>query len=72
MLSSSGQRIREPISEATSIHFEIRSDGEFHDYVIPVAEHEKWKGVITSLRLDPTDLAGSEIAVESIIGKKKN
>ena len=63
---------REPIGEATSMRFEIRSDGEFHDYVIPVAEHEKWKGVITSLRLDPTDLAGSEIAVESIVGRKED
>jgi hypothetical protein len=63
---------KEPISEATSMRFQIESDGEFHDYVIPVAEHGKWKGVITSLRLDPTDLAGSEIAVESIIGKREN
>jgi hypothetical protein len=61
---------REPIGEATSMRFQIESDGKFHDYVIPVAEHEKWKGVITSLRLDPTDLAGNEIAVESIVGKR--
>ena len=58
-----------PISEATSIRFEIRSDGNSHDYVIPVAQHTKWKGMITSLRLDPTDSAGSEIAVESITGQ---
>jgi hypothetical protein len=63
---------KEPISEATSMRFQIESDGEFHYYLIPVAEHGKWRGVITSLRLDPTDLAGSEIAVESIVGKRED
>jgi uncharacterized repeat protein (TIGR01451 family) len=58
----------EPISEATSIRFEIRSDGKFHDYVMSVGQHAKWKGIITGLRLDPTDSSGSEIGVKSIIG----
>lgn len=56
------------LGEATSISFEIISDGEFHDYIIQTGNHAKWKGNITSLRLDPTDSGGSEIAVESIIG----
>ena len=58
-----------PVGEATSASFQIDSDGRFHDYVIPVGQHAKWQGTITSLRLDPTDSARSEIAVESITGR---
>jgi len=58
-----------PINEENSIHFGIKSDGEFHDYIINVSQHKNWKGRITSLRLDPTDAIGSEIAIESIIGR---
>jgi hypothetical protein len=58
----------EPIGESTSMHFQIQSDDKFHEYVIPVSQHEKWKGVITSIRIDPTDSSGSKIAIESISG----
>jgi len=58
----------EPISESSSMQFKIQSDGELHEYIIPVSQHEKWKGTITSIRLDPTDSAGSMIAIESISG----
>jgi hypothetical protein len=58
----------EPVSESTSMSFQIQSDGELHEYIIPISQHKKWKGTITSIRLDPTDSAGSMIAIESILG----
>lgn len=61
----------EPISESTSVSFEIKSNGKFHDYLVPVAQNPKWTGIITRLRLDPTDSAGSEIAVESIVSQNE-
>ena len=59
----------EPISEANSISFPIISDGKIREYIIPVGKHNNWKGIITSIRLDPTNSSYSEIAIESIIGR---
>lgn len=59
----------ESLSESTSMRFSIISDGKFHDYIVPVGRNNKWKGIITSLRLDPTESADSQIAIESIIGR---
>jgi len=59
----------DPLSESTSMRFQIQSDGKFHDYIVPVGKHDKWKGVITTLRLDPTDSSDCEIAVENITGR---
>ncbi|MGB9597018.1 MAG: hypothetical protein ACPL7B_12120, partial [Candidatus Poribacteria bacterium] len=58
-----------PISEANSISFPIISDGKIHEYIIPVRKHSNWKGIITSIRLDPTNSSDSEIIIESITGR---
>jgi len=49
--------------------FFTRADGEFHDYVVNLTPHSKWKGIITSLRLDPANSTGIDIAVKSILGQ---
>lgn len=57
------------ISEATKMSFRIIPDGAFHEYTIPVAQHPLWRGVITQLRLDPTNVAGAEIEIQKITGQ---
>ena len=58
----------EPISEATSVPFRIISDGEFHDYFVPVEQNMRWEETVTYIRIDPTDSPDSEIAIEGIVG----
>lgn len=41
--------------------FQLKPDGEFHEYEVPVGNSDKWQGTITRLRLDPGD--GSALAV---------
>lgn len=53
-------------------NFEIVPDGEWHEYTIPVGEHEKWAGEeIVALRLDPSvgDAAGETVEIDHIIGE---
>lgn len=51
--------------EANSMSFPIRADGQFHDYLINMGIFPNWKGVINSLRFDPTNAQG-EIAIDYI------
>jgi hypothetical protein len=53
-------------SEATSIRFPVRVDGRWHDYLLPVSENPRWRGVITRLRLDPCARAGVKVQVALI------
>jgi len=53
-------------SEANSVHFPIRGDGQFHDVRVRLADNRRWRGVITGLRFDPGSVDGVEVAVESI------
>lgn len=53
-----------------SVTFDITADGEWHDYVLPVARHPEWKGTVTGIRLDPTcQEAGIEVSVDHITGR---
>ncbi len=47
------QTVTIPESEATSVRFEVRIDGQWHEYRLPVHENKRWRGAITRLRLDP-------------------
>jgi hypothetical protein len=47
--------------EAKSLRFPIQADGEFHTYVLDMSQVPGWRGVITQIRLDPTD---TQAAVE--------
>ncbi|MBI2302487.1 MAG: hypothetical protein HYU66_26575 [Armatimonadetes bacterium] len=55
------------------LNFAIQPDGEWHEYVIPVGEHAKWKGqTIIALRLDPTTgdaQPGSKVDIDFIRGE---
>lgn len=42
------------MDEPKSRRFEVIADGEFHEFVVPLADHPRWRGTITSIRLDPT------------------
>ncbi|MDO4575646.1 MAG: glycoside hydrolase family 99-like domain-containing protein [Planctomycetia bacterium] len=55
-----------PISEASSIRLPLIADGEFHDYVFPVATSPWWRGQLLSLRLDPCNEKGCRIEIESM------
>ena len=57
---------RLPASEASSVHFELITDGQWHDYQIPVAANRRWRGTITGLRLDPCNTAGVLVEISSI------
>lgn len=55
------------------LNFPVTPDGEWHEYVIPVGTHAKWKGQkIRAIRLDPTTggaLVGSRVDIDFIIGE---
>jgi hypothetical protein len=53
-------------NEAASVHFALNGDGQFHTYRIAVGENPYWRGVISSLRLDPGSLDGAMVAVKRI------
>jgi len=40
--------------ESKVLQFPITVDGEFHTYILDMSKVQKWSGVITQIRLDPT------------------
>lgn len=57
---------RMPESEASSTRFDVVADGQWHDYRVPVAVNQRWRGVITRLRLDPCNRAGVRIELDGL------
>lgn len=55
-----------PISEFTSQRFQLIADNEFHIYELDLSSNPAWHGTITSIRFDPTDAAGANIAIDYI------
>ena len=53
-------------SEATSARFEVQGDGRWHDYLVPVAQNRRWRGVITRLRLDPCNRPDIQVALDAV------
>lgn len=54
------------------MNFPIKPDGQWHEYEVPVSEHEKWRGQeIRAIRLDPT-VGGAEpgatVEIDWILG----
>jgi hypothetical protein len=55
------------IDEPKSLKFAVLSDGQFHEYRVPVGEHALWRGTITLIRLDPNQSQpGSRVEVDFI------
>ena len=55
--------------EIESHGFTVIADGEYHEYRLPLGDHEEWKGTITAFRLDPTQIAEGEVRVDEIKGE---
>ncbi len=53
-------------SEKNSVHFNVVGDGRFHDYAIELGDSRQWRGVIRSLRIDPTSKPGVHFALDRI------
>jgi hypothetical protein len=53
-------------SEAASAKWQLIGDGEYHDYVVDLASNPRWRGRITSFRLDPCSHTGAKVAIEEI------
>jgi hypothetical protein len=55
------------------LNFPILPDGQWHEYLIPVGEHARWKGqAIRGIRLDPTTgdaTPGSKVEIDWIKGE---
>ena len=51
-------------AEAKSVAFPIIADGVMRDYVVNLGQSANYKGVITKWRLDPTNAAGSVMAID--------
>ncbi|MGQ9730676.1 MAG: glycoside hydrolase family 99-like domain-containing protein [Candidatus Zipacnadales bacterium] len=54
------------ISELTSVKWRLIGDGEYHDYVVYLAENPRWRGRITIFRLDPCSHAGAKVSIDEI------
>ncbi|MFI4912230.1 MAG: right-handed parallel beta-helix repeat-containing protein [Sedimentisphaeraceae bacterium JB056] len=51
-------------NEEKSVSFDIVSDGQLHRYDIDMFTCASYKGVITQIRIDPTDMPGSQLAID--------
>ena len=47
-----------------SVAFPIIADGTMREYLVPLGDTAAYRGVVTRWRLDPTDAAGSTMAVD--------
>lgn len=47
-----------PTSEAASVRFPVKVDGQWHEYAVSVKPNLRWRGIITSIRLDPCNRSG--------------
>ena len=54
-------------AEHASAHAQAPADGQFHRLVFEVGQNEAWGGCITSLRFDPTSVAGAVVEIKSIV-----
>ncbi|MGC8639810.1 MAG: glycoside hydrolase family 99-like domain-containing protein [Isosphaeraceae bacterium] len=53
-------------SEASSLHFKVRGDGQWHEYRVPVADNRRWRGVITRLRFDPCNRPDVRVSIGAV------
>lgn len=55
-----------PISENSSLRAPLVQDGEFHEYVFPLATSKFWKGKVDALRLDPCSTKNVRVEIDFI------
>jgi Glycosyltransferase WbsX len=54
------------ITEASSLAFDLKADGEMHEYTLVLGEHPRWRGAITLLRFDPCGVKDAHVAIDEI------
>jgi len=54
------------VTAQNSLSFKVVGDGRLHEYRLDVGTHRRWRGMITSLRLDPGSLPGNRFQIDSI------
>jgi hypothetical protein len=57
------------IAEDKDVRFDVKADGQFHEYRVNMAAHPLWTDTVTSLRLDPTngkEAAGTTVEIDYI------
>jgi hypothetical protein len=47
--------------------FSLIADNQYHDYLVDLRASAGYGGVVTQIRLDPTDVSGAQFAVDSVI-----
>jgi hypothetical protein len=47
--------------------FSLIADNQYHDYVVDLRASAGYGGVVTQIRLDPTDVSGAQFAVDSVV-----
>jgi len=52
------------IPEGTSVRFPLATDGKLHRYELDLAQHRRWRGRISTLRLDPCQTKDIEVAID--------
>ena len=50
--------------EATSVRFPIETDGAWHTYTLNLAKNPRWRGRISTLRLDPCDTKDATVYID--------
>ena len=55
-----------PITEATSVRFDLVSDGAYHEYRLDVRANRRWRGRINTLRFDPCSRSGARVSIASV------
>jgi len=58
--------IAQPVSEATAVNVPLIADGEFHDYLLPVGDKPRWRGRLTSFRLDTGSLPDLRVTIDRV------
>ncbi len=53
-------------SEAASVRFPVKLDGQWHEYRVDLSTNRRWRGLITSLRLDPCNRSGVTVSLSRI------
>jgi len=54
------------MTEATSTHFALETDGQPHKYVLDLTANPRWRSRIATLRFDPCSQKGVQVAIDSI------
>ena len=54
------------VTEATSIHFPLVTDGTRQTYTLDLKSHPRWRNRISTLRLDPCNAKGITVVIDDI------